>query len=57
MRSGSRFAGGDWIGVRPSESAIVRGVSVFPLALGLIGLVLLIGATVATWVTEGRRSA
>jgi hypothetical protein len=57
VRSGSRFAGGDWIGVRPSESAIVRGVSVFPLALGLIGLVLLIGATVATWVTEGRRSA
>ena len=57
VRSGSRFAGGDWIGVRPSESAIVRGVSVFPLALGLVGLVLLIGATVATWVMEGRRSA
>jgi hypothetical protein len=57
VRSGSRFAGGDWIGIRPSESAIVRGVSVFPLALGLLGLVLLIGATVATWVAEGRRSA
>jgi hypothetical protein len=55
VRSGSRFAGGDWIGIRPSESAIVRGVSVFPLALGLLGLVLLIGATVATWVAEGRR--
>jgi uncharacterized membrane protein len=57
VHSGSRFAGGDWIGVRPSESAIVRGVSVFPLALGLLGLLLLIGATVATWVAEGRRSA
>jgi hypothetical protein len=57
VRSGSRFAGGDWIGIRPSESAIVRGVSVFPLALGLLGLLLLIGATVATWVAEGRRSA
>jgi hypothetical protein len=57
VRSGSRFSGGDWIGVRPSESAIVRGVSVLPLALGLLGLILLIGATVATWVTEGRRSA
>jgi hypothetical protein len=55
VRSGSRFAGGDWIGIRPSESAIVRGVSVFPLALGLLGLVLLIGATVTTWVAEGRR--
>jgi hypothetical protein len=57
VRSGSRFAGGDWIGIRPSESAIVRGVSVLPLALGLLGLALLIGATVATWITEGRRNA
>ena len=31
-------------------------LSVFPLALGLLGLLLLIGATVATWVAEGRRS-
>ena len=57
VRSGSRFAGGDWIGIRPSESAIVRGVSVFPLALGFLGLVLLIGATLAAWLTEGRRRA
>lgn len=57
VRSGSRFAGGDWIGIRPSESAIVRGVSVFPLALGFLGLALLIGATLAAWLTEGRRRA
>jgi hypothetical protein len=57
VRSGSRFAGGDWIGIRPSESAIVRGVSVFPLALGLLGLALLIGATIAAWMAEGRRRA
>jgi hypothetical protein len=55
MRSGTRFAGSDWIGIRPSESAIVRGVSVFPLALGLLGLVLLIGSTLAAWMAEGRR--
>jgi hypothetical protein len=57
VRSGTRFAGGDWIGIRPSESAIVRGVSVFPLALGFLGLALLIGATLAAWLTEGRRRA
>lgn len=57
VRSGSRFSGGDWIGIKPSESAIVRGVSVFPLALGFLGLVLLIGATLAAWLTEGRRRA
>jgi hypothetical protein len=57
VRSGSRFAGGDWIGIRPSESAIVRGISIFPLALGLLGLALLVGATLAAWVAEGRRQS
>ena len=37
VRSGSRFAGGDWIGIRPSESAIVRGVSVFPSRSAFLG--------------------
>ncbi len=57
IRSGTRFSGGDWIGIRPSDSAIVRGVSVFPLALGIIGLLLLVGAALAAWVAEGRRTA
>jgi hypothetical protein len=57
VHSGSRFAGGDWIGIKPSDSAIVRGVSVFPMALGFIGLVLLIGSTLAAWLIEGRRRA
>ena len=57
VRSGTRFAGGDWIGIRPSDSAIVRGVSVFPLALGLLGLALLVGAALAAWIAEGRRTA
>jgi hypothetical protein len=56
VRSGSRFAGGDWIGIRPSDSAVVRGVSVFPLALGFLGLALLLGATLAAWLGEGRRT-
>ncbi len=55
VRSGTRLAGGDWIGIRPSDSAIVRGVSVFPLGLGLIGLALLLGAVLAAWLAEGRR--
>jgi hypothetical protein len=56
VRSG-RLAGMDWIGVRPSDSAVVRGVSVFPLAIGFLGLALLIGATLAAWMAEGRRRA
>jgi hypothetical protein len=55
VRSGTRLAGGDWIGIRPSDTAIVRGVSVLPLALGFLGLALLIGALLAAWLSEGRR--
>ncbi len=57
VHSGTRFSGGDWIGIKPSDSAIVRGVSVFPMALGFLGLVLLVGATLAAWLTEGRTRA
>ncbi|MBF9234377.1 hypothetical protein [Microvirga alba] len=55
VHSGSRFAGSDWIGVRPSDSAIVRGVTVIPMALGFLGLLLLVGTTLAAWVMEGGR--
>lgn len=56
VRSGAQFAGADWIGLRISDSGIVRGVSVSPLFLGLLGLVLLFGAVVAGWLGEsGRR--
>jgi len=57
VHSGARLAGGDWIGIRPSESAIVRGVSILPLALGFLGLILLVGATLVAWIVEGRRRA
>ena len=57
VRSDARMAGNDWIGIRPSGSAIIRGVSVMPLALGILGLVLLLGAVLAAWVAEGRRRA
>lgn len=57
IHSGSRFAGSDWIGVKPSDSAIVRGVTVIPMALGFLGLLLLVGTTLAAWVIEGRRQA
>ena len=36
------------------DASIVRGVGVFPVFAGLIGLLLLLGAFAATWVREGR---
>lgn len=56
VRSGASFAGADWIGLRISDSGIVRGVSISPLFLGLIGLALLFGALVAGWLGETGRS-
>lgn len=56
VRSGRQFSGADWIGLRISDSGIVRGVSISPLFIGLIGLALLFGALVAGWIGEsGRR--
>ncbi len=55
VRAGSRLAGGDWIGLRITDSGIVRGVSLMPVFLGLGGLALLLGALVAGWLGEGGR--
>ncbi|MDJ1159332.1 hypothetical protein QNA08_13915 [Chelatococcus sp. SYSU_G07232] len=55
MRSGSRFAGADWIGIRPSDSAVVRGVAIFPLGLGFAGLAVLAGSVLLAWSVEGGR--
>ncbi len=52
---GGRLAGSDWIGFRPSDSANIRGVEVYPLALGLAALAALAAAVLAMWLVEGRR--
>ncbi|MBE7202107.1 MAG: hypothetical protein INR70_30480, partial [Parafilimonas terrae] len=52
---GGRLAGSDWIGFRPSDSANIRGVEVYPLALGLAALAALGAAILAMWLVEGRR--
>ena len=55
VRGEGRASGADWIGLRPSGSAIVRGVSVTPIALGFLGLALLLGALLAGWLAESAR--
>ena len=52
---GGRLSGADWIGFRPSDSANIRGVEVYPLALGLAALAALAAALLAMWLVEGRR--
>jgi hypothetical protein len=54
MRSGERFAGPDWLGLRMRDASIVRGVGLFPLFAGLSGLLILLAGLAATWAREGR---
>lgn len=54
IRSGSRFGGGDFIGLRPTEASVVRGVSVIALASGGLGLLLLLIPLIGVWLREGR---
>jgi hypothetical protein len=54
VRSSSVFHGDGWMGVRMRDASVVRGVGVFPVFAGLIGLLLLLGAFAATWAREGR---
>ncbi len=55
IRAGSRFAGANYIGLRPTEASVLRGVTVTPLGIGLIGLGLLLIPLIGAWFAEGAR--
>ena len=54
LSGASRFAGADYIGIRITDSSVVRGVGVTPIFLGFIGLVLLAASLLAAWLGEAR---
>ncbi len=54
IRTGARFAGADYIGLRPNDAFIVKGLGLFPLTAGLAGLILLLASAIAAWLREGR---
>ncbi len=57
IRAGSGFAGSDYIGLKPGEASVVRAISLLGLTTGLLGLVLLLGGALVTWLHEGRTNA
>ena len=54
MHAAPRYDGSDYVGIKRTESSVVRGVGLFPIAAGLLGLLLLLGTTVLAWFGEGR---
>ena len=54
VRAGARASGSDWIGVREANASVVRGLNMFPVFAGLIGLLLLMASVTAAWAREGR---
>ncbi|MDO8534363.1 MAG: hypothetical protein Q7S17_06440, partial [Xanthobacteraceae bacterium] len=54
VRSGERFAGADWLGLKLRDASVVRGLGLFPLFAGLSGLLILLAGIAAAWAREGR---
>lgn len=55
IRTGGRYAGANYIGLRPTEASVLRGVTVFPLGIGMVGLGLLLLPLIGAWFAEGTR--
>jgi hypothetical protein len=54
VRSGNTFAGPGWIGLRPTEASVLRGIDSMSLFAGFLGLALLLGALGLAWFRESR---
>jgi hypothetical protein len=54
VRSGERFNGADWLGLRMRDASVVRGIGLFPLFAGLSGLLILLAGVAFAWAREGR---
>jgi hypothetical protein len=49
------YSGDDFIAVRRTQASELRGIGVLPMAIGFLGLALLLGGILVGWLVEGRR--
>src|SRR6202000_1818658 len=54
VRASTVFHGDGWMGVKMRDASVVKGVGVLPIFAGLIGLLLLLGASAAPCLRGGR---
>ncbi|ACB97032.1 membrane protein [Beijerinckia indica] len=57
MREGLVYGGSDYTAVKRTGSSEVKGIGIAPLAIGFLGLAVLLSAFILTWVSEGRQRA
>lgn len=55
IRTGVQFGGSDYIGLKPTQASVLRGLTVMPLGLGFLGLGLLLIPIIGAWLMEGRK--
>ncbi len=56
MRESPIYGGSDYIGIKRTGASVIVGVGVAPLAIGFVGLIVLLGGILAGWLWEGRRA-
>jgi hypothetical protein len=54
VRSGTTFAGPGWIGLKPTEATVLKGIDAYGLFAGFLGLALLLGGVGLAWRRESR---
>jgi hypothetical protein len=54
MRDSPIYGGSDYAAIRRTGTAQVLGVGIAPLAIGLLGLLVLLSSVIASWIFEGR---
>ena len=54
MRDSPIYGGSDYAAIRRTGTSEVRGVGLTPLAIGFVGLFLLLGSVILAWLAEGR---
>ena len=55
MRDSPIYGGSDYVAIKKTGASEVKGIGFSPLAIGFLGLLVLLGSVVLAWVTEGRR--
>ena len=54
MRESPVYGGSDYAAIKRNGASEVKGVGVMPLAIGFLGLLVLLGSVVSGWLYEGR---